>query len=64
MKRTKSFHDSLIQSLKNPVEAAAYLNAVLREGDSTLFLAALRDLAQARGGMVLLARKTNPKFKA
>ena len=58
MKRTKSFHESLLQALKDPEEAAAYLNAVLKDGDSTLLLSALKDVAEARGGMVQLARKT------
>ena len=58
MKKTKSFQESLIKALRDPREAAAYLNAVLREGDSTLLLVALRDVAQARGGMTELSRKT------
>src|SRR5690348_2451328 len=58
MKRTKSFHGSLIKALKDPVEASDYLNAVLKEGDVNLLLAALRDVAEAQGGLSHLARRT------
>jgi probable addiction module antidote protein len=49
-KRTKKYEDSLMESLQNPEEAAAYLNAHLDEEDSEeLFLLALRDVAKAHG---------------
>jgi len=56
MKRTKSFHKSLLKTLKDPIEAAEYLNAALRENDVDLVLAALRDVAKAQGGMAKLSR--------
>jgi probable addiction module antidote protein len=55
-KRTKSYHESLIKSLKNPKEAAAYLNAVLESGDNEMFLVALRNVSEAHGGMARLSR--------
>ncbi len=51
-KRTRKYEDGLIESLKDPSEAAAYLNAHLLEegGDGEeLFLLALRDVARANG---------------
>ncbi len=51
----KRYHESLIQSLKDPIESAEYLNAVLEEGDKKMFLVALRNVAEARGGMVKLS---------
>lgn len=49
-KRTKKYSDSLNESLKDPKEAAAYLNAHLEEGESDeMFLLALRDVALAHG---------------
>ncbi len=57
MKRTKSFRDSLIKALKDPVEASEYLNAVLKEGDANLLLEALRDVAEAYG-IAKLSRQT------
>ena len=56
MKRSKSYQESLIKSLKDPAEAAAYLNVVLEEGDMRMLLIALRHVVEARGGMVQLSR--------
>ena len=52
-----SYQQDLIQSLKDPCEAAAYLNAAIEEGDRALFLLALRNVAEANGGMTALAEK-------
>jgi probable addiction module antidote protein len=46
---TKSYRDSLLESLRDPAEAAAYLDAALEDEDSRVFLLALRDVAEARG---------------
>jgi len=51
-RRTKSYQAALIESLKDPEEAAAYLNAALEEDAEDaeeLFLLALRNVAEARG---------------
>lgn len=48
-KLTKSYRESLLQDLQDPKEAAAYLTAALDEGDSAVFLLALRDVADAHG---------------
>jgi probable addiction module antidote protein len=48
-KLTKDYHESLLQDLQDPAEAAAYLTAALEEGDSAVFLLALRDVAEAKG---------------
>jgi probable addiction module antidote protein len=52
----KDYRESLLQDLQDPGEAAAYLTAALEEGESAVFLLALRDVADARG-MSLLAAK-------
>jgi probable addiction module antidote protein len=57
-KRTKNYHESLIKRLKNPLEAAAYLNVVLESGDNEMFLVALRNVSEAHGGMARLSRLT------
>jgi probable addiction module antidote protein len=44
-----SYLDGLKESLKDPEEATAYLNAALEDGDQEVFLLALRDVAEARG---------------
>lgn len=58
MKHTKSFRESLIKSLRDPIEASEYLNAVLKESDIHLLLEAIRDIAEAQGGMTELSKKT------
>ena len=49
--------DWLIEQLKNPAEAAAYLETVLKEGDQAAIMLALRQVAQAQGGVAAIARK-------
>ena len=49
MPRSIDYHQRLIESLKDPKEAQAYLNTALEEGDPQLFFTALRNVAQARG---------------
>jgi probable addiction module antidote protein len=56
--RTESYRESLLESLKNPDEAAQYLNACLEDEDGRAFLLALRDVADARGGIRTLSRET------
>ena len=58
MKRTKSYQENLLENLQDHREAAAYLNAALTEGDADVFLLALRNVAEALGGMAKLARWT------
>jgi probable addiction module antidote protein len=58
MSKSKSYHEDLIESLQNPREAEAYLNAALEEEDPELFLLALRNVAEAQGGVAQLAEKT------
>lgn len=52
----KKYQDSLMEALKDPKEAAEYLNAALEAGDKGMFLVALRNVTEARGGMVRLSR--------
>ena len=44
----KSYHSYLIESLKDPAEAAAYLDAVLEDGELEPILLALKNIAEAR----------------
>jgi DNA-binding phage protein len=48
----KSYHSYLIESLKDPAEAAAYLDAVLEDGDSEHILLALKNVAEARRSLI------------
>ena len=60
---TVSYHEELIKSLKDPAEAEAYLNVALDEydqdGDYEAFMIALKNLADATGGINELANKTH-----
>lgn len=57
MPKTRSYHSDLMLSLRDPAEAAAYLNASLAEGYDVFFLA-LKDVAEAAGGTSHLAKVT------
>lgn len=61
MVKVTSYQEDLIEALKDPKEAAAYLNAAIEEGDREVFLLALRNVAQAHGGMSQIAKKTHLK---
>jgi probable addiction module antidote protein len=56
--KTESYREGLLESLKNPEEAAHYLNACLGDDDARVFLLALRDVADAHGGIRALSRDT------
>ena len=45
----RKWREYLLDSLKDPREAAEYLNAALEDGDAAVFLLALRNVAEARG---------------
>ena len=59
MTRTTEYQKDLIEALKDPVEAAAYLNAALEDGNKDTFLLALRNIAEANGGMKAVAEKAH-----
>lgn len=59
----KNFKDYHLEKLSEPSEAKRHLKVALEEyqkdGDTTAFLIALKDLAQAQGGFSYLAEKTS-----
>jgi probable addiction module antidote protein len=63
IENTSSYHDEFIDSLKDPKEAYLYLQLAIEEyqedNDSDALLLALRNIADAQGGMTELARKTH-----
>lgn len=65
MARSRKYQDFLIEQLKDHDEAVAYLNAALEEslkGDEEsqqVFLIALRNVAEAQGGIGVLAKKAH-----
>ena len=56
---TEPYRESLLRSLKEPGEAAQYLNACLEDDDPRVFLMALRDVAEAHGGVRMLSREAH-----
>ena len=63
MARLTSFKESLIEDLKDIEYAREYLSVALeqydQDKDAAAFLVALKDVAEAQGGLTRLARKTN-----
>jgi probable addiction module antidote protein len=59
MKKSNSYKEHLLKRLRNPKEAAAYLNAALEDEDSRVFLVALKDIAEANGGLSKLAQEAD-----
>ena len=57
MEPSVSHHDVMMRYLKDPHEACAYLNGALEEGDRKHFLIALRNVAEAQGGLLALSRR-------
>ena len=44
-----SYHEDLIESLRDPIERAAYINSALEEGDKKVLLKAVRNVNEAAG---------------
>jgi probable addiction module antidote protein len=77
MRKYRTHDEYLVHSLKDPKEAALYLNAAAEENDPALLLAALSDVARAHGVSTMarrmsftrmglyktLSKKGNPGFK-
>jgi probable addiction module antidote protein len=57
--KSANYQDYLIETLKDPEEAAGYLNAALSGGDIRVFLLALQNVVQAQGGVTMLSEKTH-----
>lgn len=55
---SRDYQASLIERLADPIEAAAYLDAALEDGDRAVFLLAIRNVIQAFGGMTRISRRT------
>jgi probable addiction module antidote protein len=59
MKKSNSYKEHLLKRLRDPKEAAAYLNAALEDEDSRVFLVALKDIAEAHGGLSKVAQEAD-----
>ncbi len=59
MKPSRPFSETLHKMLKDPELAALYLEECLEDGDMELFTLALKDVADAHGGMSYISEITH-----
>jgi DNA-binding phage protein len=59
----KSYHSYLIESLKDPAEAADYLDAVLEDGEMEHILLALKNVVEARKGLTDASNETDSHWE-
>jgi probable addiction module antidote protein len=59
MRRTRDYKEHLLESLKDPKERVAYLNAALKDKDSRVFLVALKDVIDSCGGISKIAKESS-----
>jgi DNA-binding phage protein len=64
MTTPKSYKSYLIESLKDPAEAAAYLDAVLEDGDLEHIVLALTNVAKARRSLVDNFNEPDPAWES
>ena len=57
--RSVSYHDDLMERLKNPEQRIGYINAALEDGDPQILMSVLEDCAEAMGGVGWLAKETH-----
>ena len=62
MPRSISYHEELIEALKDPLEAAPYIEVVLEEGDPKMLRIALKNVIEARGGVALLSEQVKQSY--
>jgi len=55
---SRPYRESLLKNLRNPDEAAAYLDAALEAGDRAAFLLAIKNVIDAFGGVTRISRDT------
>jgi len=58
-RKSVPYEEELFEYLQDPNNAAGYLTAIIEDGDREAFLLALRQVAQARGGMTAVAEKSH-----
>ena len=58
MATSKPYRESLLENLREPEEAAAYLDAALEAGDRAAFLLAIKNVIDAYGGVTRISRDT------
>jgi DNA-binding phage protein len=62
MHRSISYHEELIEALKDPLEAAPYIEVVLEEGDPKMLSKALKNVIAAQGGVDKLSEQVKQSY--
>lgn len=62
MPKSISYHAELIESLKEPSEAAIYLEVVLEEGKPKMIKKAFSNVIEARGGFGFVSQDIQENF--
>ncbi len=62
MPKSISYHTELIESLKEPSEAAVYLEVVLEEGDPKMIQKAFSNVIEARRGFNFVSEDVYENF--
>lgn len=63
MPRSTSYHKDLIQSLKDPADAAMYIDVTIEEGEAQMLRKALSNVVEAHGGMDELSEKAKLHYE-
>lgn len=61
---TKDYNELLFEQLQEPEVAAEYLSAAIKEGSTHEFLLALRNVAEAHGGVGVLSNITDLNWQS
>ena len=62
MPRSISYYEELIEALKDPLEAAPYIEVVLEEGDPKMLSKALKNVIAAQGGVEKLSEQVKQSY--
>lgn len=62
MPRSISYHEQLIEDLKDALEAATYIEVVLEEGDPKMLRKALKNVVEAQGGVDKLSEQAKQSY--
>lgn len=63
MPKSVSYHTELIEGLKDPLEAAFYIEVVLEEGDPRMLSKALKNVIEAQGGIEQLSVQVKQRYE-
>lgn len=62
MPKSTNYHEKLIQDLKNPLEAAVYIEVILEENNPKMLSKALKNVIEADGGVDQLSAQVKKLY--